>query len=827
MAAEIPPNVLPALKEHCLGCHGPDAAEANLRIDLLTSDLADRENALKWIEIRNAINLGEMPPDGESPLPIEILSQTSEWVSQSLKQIDRSRSRSDEQTMLRRLNRHEYTHTISDLLSMKFPSGESPLNTLPPDGTAEGFDKVSSALMLDPSLMTHYYHVARHIAERAIVDGPPEYPTETMRLEFEDIPDSHAIGYLVTRLGLNPVPGGLEMIEGGTRSFGMLRYPGRKDNNVAPTNGFYRFTIRAGASPGKDGEVPRIRLRHDHPDDSMQTIMEFDVTAAWDNPKEQTVVIPRDTLGGEVKVEILNETKLYMGQRPGEDFMRRIGEVGSQQNFQESLRLAGRKIAEGWGGDRSTPDPEKLNLTEFPRVFLDYLEVEGPLYDQWPPKSHSTLFSVVEPAANDLDDAKKIFTQFLPRAWRRPVEPSELAAILNVVQTELDNGESFHEAIRVGLTASLTSPNFLYLIEQTTSDDDPSDDVTSDDDTEHLDDHAIANRLSYFLWSSMPDDDLFRAAQAGELAAPSNRREQVDRMLADPKIERLVESFAGQWLQTNTFLDFTPDPHLYRDYDDALAEAVAREPLEFFREILLHDRSVLNFLNSDFIVINERLAEHYELDGITGDHYRVVPLPQTSVRGGLLAMAGVHQAGSDGIRTKPVSRAVYVRDVLFNNPPDPPPPNAGEVEPNIRGENLTVRERLVQHQQIEACASCHRSLDPYGLALENFNVIGAWREAQDGENFRGRNRPPIDASGRLPNGNKFADFREFRQQLLLQSDRFRRALAEKLLIYAFGRPVDPADDALLSQAVNDMKAQGDTLRALIQSIVSSEAFITP
>jgi hypothetical protein len=189
-------------------------------------------------------------------------------------------------------------------------------------------------------------------------------------------------------------------------------------------------------------------------------------------------------------------------------------------------------------------------------------------------------------------------------------------------------------------------------------------------------------------------------------------------------------------------------------------------------------------------------------------------------------MAGVHLAGSDGIRTKPVSRAVYVRDVLFNDPPDPPPPNAGEVEPNIKGERLTVRERLIQHQQVQACAACHRSLDPYGLALENFNVIGAWRDHQDGENFRGGDLPEIDASGLLPNGEAFSSFEQYRQSLVGQGDRFRRALAEKLLVYALGRPVQPSDDETVTRAVEQMKSSGDTLRSLIHSLVVSKAFRT-
>lgn len=816
-------DVAPVLKEFCVRCHGPDKAEGKLRIDQLTSDFSLRENAAAWIEVRNMLNLGEMPPDDEQQPPVELIEKTSRWIAASLRAAERRQFSSAGRVLLRRMNRHEYTHTVTDLLAMKFPTGESPLDVLPPDGTAEGFDKVSAALLLDPSLMTQYYRVARRVADRAIVEGPPEYPTEKMRLEFEEIPDSNAIGYLVTRLGMKPVPGGLQLVEGSTRSFGMLRYPGRRDNNVAPVNGFYRFTIRAGGTPGENGEVPRILLSQGHPDDEMRPIMEVDVRAPWDKPAEYTVTIPRDALGGELSVQIVNQVSLYMGQRPGEDFMRRNGEVGKASNFAETLRLDGRKVAEGWGGDRSTPDPDKLDVTKYPRVFLDYLEVEGPLYDEWPPKSHKALLFRGEAAGEDLSYAREVFARFLPRAWRRPVADDELEPILKVVRTELENGESFPEAIRIGLAAALTSPKFLYLIEPSVATSETGADRT---EPRALNDFELAARLSYFLWSSMPDSELFRLAVAGKISDPVTLTAQVDRLLADPKSARFVEEFARQWLRTDTFLAFTPDPQLYKSYDKKLGEAIVREPLEFFRTILHDDLSMLNFIASDFLVINDRLARHYGIAGVAGEEFRRVPVPAALPRGGLLAMAGVHQAGSDGIRTKPISRAVYVREVLFNNPPDPPPPNAGEIEPNIKGQRLTVRERLLQHQQIEACASCHRSLDPYGLALENFNVIGVWRDHQDGEEFRGGNSPPIDASGRLPNGTEFRTFQEFRQRLLEQDERFRRGLAEKMLVYSLGRPVEPSDDATLSRAVAAMTAGGDTLRSLIKSLVTSKAFVT-
>jgi hypothetical protein len=359
------------------------------------------------------------------------------------------------------------------------------------------------------------------------------------------------------------------LIEGSTRSFGMLSYPGRRDNNVAPVNGYYRFTIRAGAARGAKGEVPRVLLSQSHPDDEMRAIMEFDVEAPWDKPAVYSVTIPRDALGGELSVRMLNEVSLYMGQRPGEDFMRRNGELGKQGKFAETLRLDGRKIAEGWGGDRSTPDPDKLDVQKFPRVFLDYLQVEGPLYDQWPPKSHQTLLFRGEQGTDDFKYAREIFTRFLPRAWRRPIEDNEVEPILRVVNTELNNGETYHEAIRVGLTAALTSPKFLYLVEPNAS---------PEAESRTLSDFEIASRLSYFLWSSMPDEELFRAAKAGELTDPEGRIAQVDRMLADPRIERFVAGFARQWLRTDTFLNFAPDKYLYKDYDEKLAEAMVREP---------------------------------------------------------------------------------------------------------------------------------------------------------------------------------------------------------------------------------------------------------
>ncbi len=808
----------PLLEEHCLKCHGPKKQKGAFRVDQLTSDFTDHSNATAWMEVRNQLQLGEMPPEDETRPAVADVIELSEWVAQGLRDAERVALGAGSDARLRRLNRTEFTHTVADLLQMRFPAGESPMEFLPPDGTAEGFDKVGAALWIDPSLMATYYEVASRIAERAIVEGPPEYPTERMRLEFEDIPDSGAIGYLVTRLGLQPVQDGLQLVEGNTRSYGMLRYPGRNDNNVAPVNGFYRFTLKAGALPGVNGEWPRVKIEHKHPSSAMETILETDITAPWDNPALYSVELPRDTLGAEIEVRILNGPRLYMSQKPGEHFMRRIDELGEKSKFGETIRLAGRKISEGWGGDRSTPDPDLLDLTQFPRVFLDYLEVEGPLYEAWPPLSHQELIGESDPEVSGISEIKSSLMRFLPKAWRGPVQREDIKPILNVASDELDAGGSYLEAMRSALTASLLSPRFLYL-------------ALPGNQNRDLNDYELASRLSYFLWNSMPDQRLLDLAASGLLNQPEILTSEVNRMLKNPKSVRFVDGFARQWMKVDTFLAFTPDQRLYREYDESLGQDFMREPLEFFKHVLQQDKSLMSFIDSEFLLLNRRLADFYGIQTeskslLSEKEFTPVQLTESSPRGGLLGMAGIHLAGSDGQRTKPVARAVYVRDVFFNDPPDPPPPNVGEIEPNVRGENLTVRDRLLQHQELETCAACHRGLDPYGLALENFNVIGAWREKQDGENFRGSGAPEIRVDGKLPNGKAFHDFESYKALLIEQGDRLRRGLAEKMLVYAIGRPVGPGDDPWLQKTTEALREGEDSLRSLIHQLVQSPQFKT-
>lgn len=823
-AAEPAPVLQPFIKTHCLACHGAAKQEGKLRLDTLATDFSQPEVARQWVEVMDQLNRGEMPPD-ERPRPeAAAQQQVVKWIAAELRAAERKARSSGGRVVLRRMNRVEYANTIRDLLAINFLPGESPLDFLPPDGRADGFDKASSALLLDPSLLDKYYEVAQRIAERAIVSGPPPFETYRNRFELEDTAKRGSIRYMCAQPGFQCREHDVVVMEGGTRSFDDLFYPGTKGNGGRgkriPIKGLYAVRVRASADRGGKDEPVTMQVVREGGGEGV--LLDTIVDAPENEPKIYEAILPLGTDGGEFSVRIGKPTRFRGYSQAYGQMERAIEKAGNEQNFGEIMRIRGRMLAEGIVSG-SMPSPEVLDLAKVPKLFVDWIEIEGPLYEQWPPKSHEIVLGKDKDAPQDIARVRDVFTRFLPRAFRRNVAADEVEPFVKLVQQELDNGVKFEEAMRVGLSAVLTSPKFIYLVE-------PGSEQRRD-----LNDYELASRLSYFLWSSLPDDELRRLAEEKKLnvsrsptrpLSHSILAEQVDRLLKDPKSSALVHGFGAQWLRTEEFRNFKPDEKLYRDYNDKLGAAMVQQSLGFFEYVLRSDLPVTSFLDSDFTLLNERLAKFYGIEGVIGEEYRVVKLPADSPRGGLLGQAGVMMRGSDGNRTKPVTRGVYVREVLFNDPPDPPPPNVGEIEPNIQGKNLTVRDRLLQHQQIEACAACHRSIDPYGLALENFNVIGQWRDQQDGENFRGGQRPKIDASSKLPNGDSFSNFAEFKTLLKQQHPRFRQALAEKLLSYALGRPVEPLDRPTIEQMTTAAVAGDDSFRSLIQALVASEAFRT-
>jgi uncharacterized protein DUF1592/uncharacterized protein DUF1588/uncharacterized protein DUF1595/uncharacterized protein DUF1585 len=431
-----------------------------------------------------------------------------------------------------------------------------------------------------------------------------------------------------------------------------------------------------------------------------------------------------------------------------------------------------------------------------------------------------------------LADAEEILRKFARRAFRRPMTDEEVKPFLGRVRAKLDEGYSFERALRVGLKAVLVSPHFLFLGESIR----PPNNAAAPDKPSPpaLDEFALASRLSYFLWSSMPDEDLLQLAEQGQLSQPETLREQVERMLRNPKAQAFTENFAGQWLGLRNIDATQPDRQLYPEYDDLLRQSMVKEVYQFFEEVLKDDLSLTNFVASNFSIINGRLATHYGISGVEGLEFRKVSLPASSHRGGVMTMAAIMKVTANGTTTSPIVRGAWVLDRLLGTPPPRPPSSVEAVEPDIRGAT-TIRNQLAKHRQTESCAACHKTIDPPGFALENFDVIGGWRDhyrsigdgepvTLNGRRMRYKNGPAVDAGDVLPDGRQFHDIDEYRELLLSDRDQLARALAIKLLTYAIGTPPTAADRPKIEAIVASVRSKNYGFRSLVHEVVQSAVF---
>ena len=471
----------------------------------------------------------------------------------------------------------------------------------------------------------------------------------------------------------------------------------------------------------------------------------------------------------------------------------------------------------------------KAATTDRPGILVGEAVCEGPLVPEWPLPSRNRLLGNLDPESGSEADAVTLLERWLPLAYRRTTRPEEVEPFAALTKKALAEGRPWIEALRQGMKGILVSPEFLFLEEP---------------GREQIGDFALASRLSYFLWKSVPDAELLRLATEGELGNPGELRRQVERLLADPRSRRFIEDFTGQWLDLND-IDFTePDKNLFPEYDDLLRSAMLEESRRFFAEILAKNLSVVNFIDSDWTVLNSRLAEHYGIPGVTGLAYRRVSLPAGHPRGGVLTQASVLKVTANGTNTSPVLRGVWVMENVLGQPVPPPPTNVPAVEPDITGAT-TLREQLDQHRNIESCAGCHDKIDPPGFALERFDPIGGWRDwyrsMGGGERITDRfvDSPvnkvrvryqrglDVDASGVLPGGESFDDFAAYKAHLARDPDRIAHTLAEKLLAYSLGRGTGFSDRPILDAIVRRSAEQGHGLRTLIHEIVQSPTFRQP
>jgi hypothetical protein len=421
---------------------------------------------------------------------------------------------------------------------------------------------------------------------------------------------------------------------------------------------------------------------------------------------------------------------------------------------------------------------------------------------------------------NPLPDAERILRQFARRAFRRPVTDEDIQPILARVRQRLEAGYTFEQAVRVGLKAVLVSPQFLFFREK--------------DENGRLDDHALASRLSYFLWSSMPDEELFRLAADQKLHQPEVLRQQVERLLKDDKAAAFTREFTGQWLSLRAIDATMPDRTLYPEYDDSLKTAMLKETNLFFNELLTRDLPLTNFIAADFTFLNERLAKHYGIPGVEGMDMQRVNLPAGSHRGGVMTMGSVLKVTANGTTTSPVLRGSWVLERILGTPPAKPPVDVEAIEPDIRGAT-TIREQLAKHRDVETCSGCHRKIDPPGFALESFDVIGGWRThyrsltnngERDSQGRRVRPGPAVDPADVLTDGRRFRDIDEFKELLLTDKDQLARNLAEKLLAYSTGAEPAPLDRPQIDVIVKRVSEQGMGFRTLIHEIVQSALFQT-
>jgi mono/diheme cytochrome c family protein len=763
------------LAQHCQGCHAGDKPKGNFRLDSLTQDFNDKANRQRWLAVSEKVKSGEMPPEGKPRPPEKDITALTNWIRGRVGTAEAARNAAQGRVPIRRLNRAEYENTVRDLLGVDIDLKD----LLPPDTVVNGFDNSAEALHVSSFLMEQYLEAADKVLDAAIVNGPKPWMIKK-RFSIKDEKSVKPTGSVYRHLDDS-----------------VAIFSSWVSANIQVTlwqffshfRGNYRFRISAYAYQTDKPVTFHMTAG------TMKAVTEERIVGYYDVPPGQPMVI----------------------------------------EFVEKLepRNTVRFVVDGLGV--IPPTIEKIGAENYkgPGLAIQWVEIEGPLHDTWPPPSHRRLFADLKqtPAPTPEDknrlevvskqpqaDAERLLRDFLRHAFRRAVTDEDVKPFLARVKAKLDAGFSFEQAMRVGYKAVLVSPHFLFLREK------PG----------QLDDFALASRLSYFLWSSMPDDELLALAERGKLHEPDAMRGQVERMLKDPKAAAFTANFAGQWLNLRAIDDTAPDPTLYPEYDDVLKVAMVKEALLFFDEVLRHDLSLTNFVASDFTMLNARLARHYGIPGVTGQEFRKVALPPGSHRGGVLTMAGVMKVTANGTTTSPVLRGAWVLDRILGTPPPRPTVDVEAVEPDIRGAT-TIREQLAKHRQRAECASCHAKIDPPGFALESFDVIGGWRDyyrsvgkgepaVVNGRTMRYKKGPAVDAADVLPDGQRFRDIDEYKQLLLKDKDQLARALAEKLLTYATGGAPTESDRPEIEAIVARVRIKNYGFRALVDEVVQSKMF---
>jgi hypothetical protein len=742
------------LEKHCLDCHGKQKQKAGLTLHEFRDDFSVLRARRTWKEILNMVENGEMPPEDREQPTAEERKLFLASATAVFARADNAKPDPGRLTV-RRLNRTEYNNTIRDLLHVEF----RPADDFPSDEVGHGFDNIGDVLSVSPLLMERYLDAADRIAELAIPLSAVSPPKRTLSAKYCE-PAS----------------------------------PATPSDNFRPVNAAQKAAVLSGPlnTPSRvtpDGDyIFRAKLYIQPPTSKPVRVAMLVSGPQIESPSPAAEMAKLDG----VAVQAITPGRIL-----------KIVEVTARD--EKSAQIIEVKIPRTKGVERTALAALKPPSGEpAPTLRVEWLECEGPM----DPRSPATkALMVFTPGKPQREQAMEVLWRFASRAWRRPVEREELDRLVALVEYAIAHNDSWEEALRRAVSAVLASPKFVFRLEP--------DSEPANAEPHPLDEFQLATRLSYFLWSSCPDELLLQSAYERKLSA--NLEAQVRRMLKDPRADALVENFAMQWLQLGRLATHSSDPKTFQKWQPALRAAMLEETRRFVREIVEDDHSLLDLLDANFTWVNRSLAELYGLSSALKDgEWKRVSLAGTP-RGGLLTQASVLTVTSNPTRTSPVKRGKWVLEQILGTPPPPAPPNVPSLDDKNRKDLTgTFRQKLEQHRTNPNCASCHAKMDTFGLVLENFNGIGQWRD-------RDETGAPVDASGKV-GSRKLNGVADLRALLRERRKDFARCFTEKMMIYALGRGLDYYDDPSIDRIQRALAGQDYKFSTLITQIVKSDAF---
>ncbi|WP_310820550.1 DUF1592 domain-containing protein [Stratiformator vulcanicus] len=786
-------EVLTFNQKYCLDCHSGADAEASYNLSELGRSASYADHIHGWKAMLRRLIHREMPPaDSEQPTQAEY-EQTIASLKVSIRKVDQALAMQKPRAM-RRLNAREYNNTIRDLFGIDYPFA----SRFPEEPRFHGFDNIGESLSVSPTHINSFLSASQRIAEEVIPEKTSPAPMTT------------AFDYQFYKGNPFEVDGPIKVRNG--NSFIAVGEDGKNSPHYwidgpfhvqfrSPASGYYRFIVRCRPVDLDDG-VLSFRFTVNN-----RQVADFDLTEE------------------DFKDGVLLDTEVFVPHNKKLNTAELTWRNGIRATIPR-VHYKISKLARDQGiksGRAFTHWPEEV---EWPHFRYVQVEVEGPRTTGG--SIENATSSVISSESLSNLSIEQLVNRILPLAFRRDVDDAEIRHYVAIGQSASADGASRTEALRLTLAAILNSPHFLYLVEEPPSD--------AERGSYQLTDFELASRLSYFLWSTMPDEELFAVARARKLSKPEELRRQAERMLADPKAAELSEGFGVGWTGADRIRGVMPEPFLFKNvFSTALHDSMAREPSEFFDTVRRENRSLINFIDSDFVVINAPLAELYQIDGVKGFAFRKVDLPDDSPRGGLLTQAGILTMTSEATRTSPVKRGIYLLETIFNRPPDPPPPNAGSLEAQQTDELRPVSSKLAAHRENPACASCHQRIDPYGLAMENFDPIGRWRDEDIVIHWDDLSKPDykrrkksfaVASDATLGSGEPLTGLGGLKTHLLSNQDRFLLGLTERMLTYAIGRELLVTDEEAVQQIVEGVREQDNRFNALIREVVLSEPFRT-